>query len=111
MSSVDVILSELRAYFAKVRSCIEYRRTYSNYANIIMHHLRDDFPVEATMKNGNKITLSSSSHAYIITQLQRYKDISFDVSSDTVTISSFSLGRILDKAVKLHGAINNGEVV
>lgn len=109
---MDEIISILKCLINKFRSSIEYRKTYSNYLHIIIHHLRGDFPIEAILRDGKAITLLNPFHAYIITQLQRYKEISYDIPNDVVTISSPSFGEsIKTMEVKLYGAVTNGEVV
>lgn len=76
--------------------------------------MRGDFPVEAILRNGKAITLLNPFHAYIITQLQRYKEISYDIPNDVVTISLKELSdedSVKSLEVKLYGAVTNGEVV
>lgn len=112
----DEIISRLKSYKSKVRSSIEYRRTYSNYLHVIIHHLKGDFPVDATLKDGNNITLLNPFQAYIITQLHRYNQISYSIPNDMVTISSLTSKELsgqenMTAEVKLYGAVSNGEVV
>jgi FkbM family methyltransferase len=78
---------------------------------VVMRHIKGEFPVEAILRNGRRISLANELQAYTIAQLQMHDEISYDVEDDNVTISvpSKIKGDLL--TVRLQGGVNNGEIV
>jgi FkbM family methyltransferase len=98
--------------FTKISTLLKYRRLYRNYITIAMHILRKNYPVEASLRNGDKLLLRNKFEALhvIYTTCGRYDGFEYDTENDIVTISVAS--HIHDKTkIKLHGGTSNGDVI
>src|SRR5215216_5997882 len=73
----------------KISPLLKYRRLYRNYMTIAMHILRKNYPVEAILRNGDKLLLRNEFEALhvIYTTCGRYDGFEYDTENDIVTIS------------------------
>lgn len=114
IATIDEIISYLLYLESRVKTKIigtrTYCRTYVNFLGVIMQVLRNDYPIEAILRNGTHITLYNHEQASFVTDSKRLKGVDYDITNDIITISS--LPYITDKrtTVKLHGCMKNGEV-
>jgi FkbM family methyltransferase len=93
--------------FAKISALLKYRRVYRNYMTIAMHILRKKYPIEASLRNGDKLLLRNALEAQI--HGGRHDGFEYDTDNDIVTLSMPS--HLYDKTkIKLHGGISNGDV-
>jgi FkbM family methyltransferase len=72
-----------------------------------MHILRKKYPIEARLKNGDKLLLRNELEAQI--HGGRHDGFEYDTDNDIVTLSMSS--HLYDKIkIKLHGGVSNGDV-
>jgi FkbM family methyltransferase len=88
-------------------SLLKYRRLYRNYMTVAMHTLRRNYPVEAILRNGDKVLLRNGFEAQIHGGL--YDGLEHDTDNDIVTLS---MPPHLDNKtkIKLYGGTSNGDV-
>ena len=110
ISTLDEIISKANSLRINIKSFLDYRRTYSNYFSIVMHHLRQDYPVDAVLRNGDHIRLLDSDMGYVIAQLQGHQGVEFDITKDTVTFLSLPYAEDKKTKVTIHSGLTNGEV-
>jgi FkbM family methyltransferase len=106
ISAYVYYLKELNM-FTKISTLLKYRRLYKNYMTIAMHILRKKYPIEASLRNGDKLLLRNELEALI--HGGRNDGFEYDIDNDIVTLSIPS--DLLDKTkIKLHGGVSNGDV-
>lgn len=94
--------------YTKISTLLKYRRLYGNYITIAMHILRKKYPIEASLRNGDKLSLRNGLEAQI--HGGRYDGFEYDTDNDIVTLSLPS--HLNDKTkIKLHGGTSNGDVI
>ena len=55
----------VKSYLHLASSFNRYKRTYKNYLHIMINIMKKNFPINATLKNGKKITLKNYYQAYL----------------------------------------------
>ena len=112
MSTIDEIASHIRyiknAINIKLNGFLIYRKVYTNYRSIIIHILRNDYPIQATLRNGGHITLHNRPEATFVT-ISKANNCVEDIENDIVTFTN--LQYLQDKKeVRMRGSMSNGEV-
>jgi FkbM family methyltransferase len=95
--------------FTSIRTLLKYRKLYRNYITISMHILRKKYPIEAILRNGNKLLLRNELEAQIHGDRHDGFEYDTDTDNDIVTLSMFSHLHSKIK-IKLHGGISNGDI-
>jgi FkbM family methyltransferase len=93
--------------FTKISTLLKYRRLYKNYMTIAMGILRKKYPIEASLRNGDKLLLRNELEAQI--HGGRHDGFEYDTNNDIVTISMSSHLNDIIK-IQLHGGISNGDI-
>ena len=83
-----------------------FRKTFSNYFQIIPKLLKTDYPIITQINNANEIEIQTYNAAYFISQISKYNKIKYDIKKDTVLVSSKE-----GKEIKFFGGINNGDII
>jgi len=55
----------VKSYLHLASSFNRYKRTYKNYLQVMMNIMKKNFPIDATLKNGEKIILENYYQAYL----------------------------------------------
>ena len=55
----------VKSYLHLISSFNRYKRTYKNYLQVMINITKKNFPIDATLKNGKKITLKNYYQAYL----------------------------------------------
>ena len=93
--------------FAAIKTLLKYYGLYRNYITIAMRILRKKYPIEASLRDGDKLLLRNELEAQI--SGGRHDGFEYDTDSDIVTLSmTLHLGYKI--IIKLHGGISNGDV-
>src|SRR5215204_1106883 len=93
--------------FATIKTLLKYYGLYRNYITIVMHILKKKYPIEASLRDGDKLLLRNELEAQI--HGGRHDGFEYDTDSDIVTLSmTLHLGYKI--IIKLHGGISNGDV-
>lgn len=88
----------------------DFNQTYKNYFEVIIKYLKNSYPIEIILKNGERFVLTNSHPVLVITLLKDHHNLEYDISNDIVTISSIPW-LIDDKIkVKFYGGITNGDI-
>lgn len=93
--------------FTTISTLLKYRRLYRNYITISMRILRNRYPIEARLKNGDKLLLRNELEAQI--HGGRHNGFEYDTDNDIVTLSMYSHLNNQIK-IKLYGGISNGDI-
>jgi FkbM family methyltransferase len=99
----------VRGLLNSVKILLKYRKAYRNYLSVIKHILQKKYPVEAILRDGQKITLTNFELSYNLVRLQDQQNVAFDIEKDTVLISDPT--DLNSKSLKLKGGLRNGETV
>jgi FkbM family methyltransferase len=107
--SYQKVSSHVRGLLNSVKILLKYRKAYRNYLSVIKHILQKEYPVEAILRDGQKITLTNFELSYNLVRLQDQQNVAFDIEKDTVLISDPT--DLNSKSLKLKGGLRNGETV
>jgi FkbM family methyltransferase len=114
IATIDEIISYLLNLESRVKIKIigtqTYCRTYLNFLNVIIRVLRNDYPIEAILRNRTRVTLHNHEQASFVTETKGHKGVEYDIINDIITISSLPYMTDKGMKVKLHGCMRNGEV-
>jgi len=82
--------------------------TYNNFLFVFSSVLKSRYPIIGFFKNNKKIQLNNFYHVNFFTKIKNSQKIKYDLDNDIVEISApfFPNGKI-----KLHDAIDNGDIV
>ena len=108
------------SYSEKIIACIRYwkdffqmffsvRKTFQNPIGILFKSFKNDFPINATLKNGNKIQLQTFNAIFFISHIPKSQQINYDVAKDIVVL--YPEGESIRKEIIFHGGVNNGDIV
>ena len=93
--------------FATIKTLLKYYGLYRNYITIAMHILRKKYPIEASLRDGDKLLLRNELEAQI--HGGRHDGFEYDTDNDIVTLSMYS--HLNDQIkIKLCGGISNGDI-
>jgi FkbM family methyltransferase len=93
--------------FTSIGTLLKYRRLYKNYVSVSMGILRKKYPIEAILRNGDKLLLRNELEAQI--HGGRHAGFEYDTDNDIVTLS-MSSNQDRTTRIKLHGGISNGDI-
>src|SRR5918994_1546534 len=102
--------SSAYVYYLKDRigTLLKYRRLYRNWVSVSTRVLRKRYPIQAILRNGNKLLLRNEFEAQI--RVVRHHGFKYGTENDTVTLSMPSC--LDDKMkIRLHGGISNGDII
>jgi len=92
----------VKSYLYLTSSFNRYKRTYKNYLQVMINITRKNFPIEATLKNGKKITLKNYYQAYL-TSFGIFNE--YKIQDSTITILKGNLPE-----VKIDLGNDNGDI-
>ena len=82
LSKSETLLAHLNSAFMRLKllnfrnyisSFYNYYKTYRNFAEVLMHIVLNRFPIEATLRNGQKVILKDHATAYLYTKFKNLK--------------------------------------
>jgi len=56
-----------------------YRKTYSNFLNVVMNDFQDNYPIKAILRNNVTKNLESKDEVALHTLLAAHKNVNYDV--------------------------------
>jgi FkbM family methyltransferase len=95
----------------KFRGLLKYRQTYHNFFTVVMHVIRSKYPIDAILRNGNRITLYNRFAVSSIGDSRGREWVDYDIANDMVTVSPLSFLTDKSMKVRIYGGIYNGHVV
>jgi hypothetical protein len=98
-------------------SSVQYRRIYRNYLTISFRLVLGQFPIQAILKNGEKITIWDQIGIISLSNAKNHEKITYDIDED-VWIIVLPTQRHLNReesgsqcrVIKIYGGRENGEV-
>lgn len=93
----------LKSYWYLLNSILRYHNAYKNYLTVIMHIVRNKYPIESILRDGEKITLKNYYEVYL-TSFGTMNYCSIDNNIITITKNE------LPSQIKLHLGQNNGDI-
>ena len=86
-----------------------YRQTFKNYSSVIFNQTRMNFPLTATLKNNQQLTLNSIDETALFALLTNHKNMNYDKKNDMLTVSLSS--KFIRSSVRLFGIIQNTDTI
>jgi len=109
ISLSEMLIAHLQYWINFAKMLIVVRKTYENSFGVLRKVLKQEFPVDAVLKNGKHVLLRTFNAMFFIAYSQDTPGIQYNIDDDVVIIPP--LKSITDKEVKLYGGINNGDIV
>jgi FkbM family methyltransferase len=100
-----------RTFTSHVHAVINYRRTYRNYMDVILHVLKNEYPVKAIYRNGISIQLHNRSEMSLATWLVANGIKEFEFADDKIKITSVQIEKNNKIKLELFDAISNGDIL
>jgi FkbM family methyltransferase len=94
-----------------IRAALSYQRIYKNYMEVIMHVLRNEYPIEAIYRNGVSRQFHNRSEIYLATRLTAIGTNDYEISDDNVKISSIEFEKNNKTKLELYDAVSNGDLL
>ena len=113
ISFSDLILnyfSSFKSHFniiEKIRLFLIYRRLCRNYFSVYRNISRENYPIEAIMKNGDSVTIRNYLESQIFNG--RHKGFESDITNDIVNLYALDSNRKKVK-ITIFGGTSNGDV-
>ena len=106
----DKIVANINYIKNLIELSLNCSKVYRNYFHITISILKRKYPIQTILKNGNCVLLTNFNAAFFIASLQNHKGLEYYIEKDVVNI--LSMPELVDnKKIKLHGGINNGDIV
>ena len=86
-----------------------YRQTFKNYSSVIFNQTRMNFPLTATLKNNQQLTLNSIDETALFALLTIHQNMNYDKKNDMLTVSLSS--KFIRSSVRLFGIIQNTDTI
>ena len=86
-----------------------YRQTFKNYYSVIFNQTRMNFPLTATLKNNQQLTLNSIDETALFALLTIHQNMNYDKKNDMLTVSLSS--KFIRSSVRLFGIIQNTDTI
>ena len=109
ISLIEMLTAHIHYWVDFTKMLITVSKTYENSFNVLMRVLKQEFPVDAVLKNGKHVSLQTFNAMFFLAYSRDISGIQYDVDDDIVTIPP--LKSVTDKEIKLHGGINNGDII
>lgn len=109
ISYFDKIIAHMRYWNDFFCMITSVRKTFQNSVELLFRSFKNDFPVDATLKNGNKITVNTFNAMFFVSNIPKSQQIGYDVKRDIVTL--YQDRESNRKEIIFHGGINNGDIV
>jgi FkbM family methyltransferase len=107
ITSYQKATSHVRGLQNSSKILLKYRRAYRNYFSVLKHVLQKKYPVQAILRDGREVMLSSFEATYNLARLQNQRKVAYDIVNDAVLVS----GLTSSNSLKLEGGLDNGEIV
>jgi FkbM family methyltransferase len=86
-----------------------YRKAYKNFLNVIKKDLNKNYPFEATLRNGKKVSITSRDKAALFALLSAYKSITYYDNDDSISFNYRS--KTGEKKLRLFGISQNLDAI
>jgi len=84
------------------------KKTFKNSGHVLSRVFKNDFPIDAILRNGKKVKIRTFNAMYFISQAQKIQNIGFDFNNDTVTIQP---NEKTNQKIIFYGGLDNGDIV
>ena len=111
LSAYEEAWSYLFFFGASLQQVLKFRRTYRNYLRICSSLLRGNFPINAILRDGSRITLNSNSAVQCIAEAQESRGFLYDMERDVLIITYPSPNKDSNAIIKFYGSMNSGEII
>jgi len=65
----------------------DFTHTYKNYFEVMIKYLKNSYPIEIILKNGEHFVLTNSNPVLFIASLKDHHNLEYNINNDIVTIS------------------------
>ena len=86
-----------------------YRKTYRNFLNVIKNDQSENYPFEATLRDGRNVSITSRDKAGLYALLSKYKKIKYDEADDSISFKYSTHDG--EKIIKLFGITQNLDAI
>jgi FkbM family methyltransferase len=104
----EIVIGHIRYWINFLKMLLTLNKTFENSLTLLFKILKNKFPIDVTLKNKTQLSLESFSAVFLIAYSQKIPSVKYDVEKDMVVISS---SKLLDKEIKFHGGVNNGDII
>ncbi len=109
ISIFEMFTAHIQYWIGFSKMLMTVRKTYEDSLGVLVRVLKQEFPVNAVLKNGKHVSLRTFNAMFFIAYTQDIPEIRYDIDNDFVIIPP----RESDtrKEIKLYGGVNNGDIV
>ena len=83
------------------------KKTFKNSGHVLSRTFKNDFPIDAILRNGKKVKIRTFNAIYFISQAQKIQNIDFDFNNDIVTIQP---DEKTNQKIIFYGGLDNGDL-
>ncbi len=109
ISYSDKIMAHVKYWGDFFQMISNVRKTFQNPLKLLFRSFKNDFPINAVLKNGNKIKVKTFNSMFFISNVPKNQQINYDIEKDIVTL--YQEEESIRKEIILRGGINNGDIV
>jgi FkbM family methyltransferase len=100
-----------RILTSHIHAALVYRRIYQNYIEVILHVLRNEYPIDAMLRNGVSTQLHDRSETSLVTHLAAIGIKEYEIADNKVKISSVEFEKNSEIKLELYDAVSNGDLL
>lgn len=109
ISFYEKIGAHIRYWIDFFQMISNLKKTFQNSFIVLKKIFKNDFPINAVLKNGKKIQLESFSSMYLISNIPKNIHVDYNIKEENVTLYEKNDLKI-DKII-INGGLNNGDIV
>jgi FkbM family methyltransferase len=94
-----------------VGAFLRYRKTYSNYLNVLLNIFTKKYPIKAKLRMGQSVILPDRMATYFLTIFQEQNKLTYDIGQDVVTMNLGQNSGSGPINLRFEGAVSNGDIL
>lgn len=107
-STFDNLVGSISSLKNKIFWFKKYRNAYKSYFQVIKKVRKNHFPINAILKNGDRVILNNIDHVALFALLEANKSCSYDRINDEITVK---LNGVNQNSIKIQGVLRNIDAV
>ncbi|KFM21381.1 Ribosomal protein L11 methyltransferase [Marine Group I thaumarchaeote SCGC AAA799-B03] len=109
-SQSEFFFANIRYLFYDLNFILNILKTYKNFFSVIINILKQNYPLDATLNSGKKVSLKNFNEVLFFVQIRNLNNLEYDLDNDFIKIVSLPWKNSLLN-LKLYGVISNGDIV